>query len=139
MALVENGKANGHPKVMTGRLRERSVRKGKGFIMLRGFIRCITRKERIAYMMDNRFGNWTDSELASVMQIVGVRGDFSNATKEDKIKAIVATLKMNRDDKAQFDRVQDNGKAINDMDAMKDSIQYTRVITNLYSKSSQLG
>lgn len=107
--------------------------------MLRGFIRCINRKERIAYMMDNRFGNWSDSELESVMQIVGVNGDFSNATKEDKIKAIVATLKMSRDENAQFGRVQDNGKAINDMDTMRDSIQYTRVITNLYSKSSQLG
>ena len=37
-------------------------------------------------MMDNRFSNWSDSELESVMQIVGVNGDFSNATKEDKIK-----------------------------------------------------
>ena len=107
--------------------------------MLRGFIRCINRKERIAYMMDNRFGNWTDSELESVMQIVGVNGDFSNAAKEDKIKAIVEALKMGRDENAQFGRVQDNGKAIDDMDAMRDCIQYTRVITNLYSKSSQLG
>ena len=107
--------------------------------MLRGFIRCINRKERIAYMMDNRFSNWSDSELESVMQIVGVNGDFSNAAKEDKIKAIVEALKLGRDEKAQFGRVQDNGKAIDDMDAMRDCIQYTRVITNLYSKSSQLG
>jgi hypothetical protein len=85
-------------------------------------------------MMDNRFGNWSDSELESVMQIVGVNGDFSNATKEDKIKAIVEALKMGKDE-----NVQDNGKAIDDMDAMRDSIQYTRVIANLYSKSSQLG
>ena len=74
-------------------------------------------------MMDNRFGNWSDSELESVMQIVGVNGDFSNATKEDKIKAIVEALKMGKDD----------------MDAMRNSIQYTRVIANLYSKNSQLG
>ena len=107
--------------------------------MLRGFIRCINRKERIAYMMDNRFSNWSDSELESVMQIVGVNGDFSNAAKEDKIKAIVEALKLGRDEKAQFGRVQDNGKAIDDMDAMRDCIQYTRVITYLYSKSSQLG
>ena len=107
--------------------------------MLRGFIRCFNRKERIAYMMDNRFGNWSDSELESVMQIVGVNGDFSNATKEDKIKAIVEALKMGKDENVQFGRVQDNGKAIDDMDAMRDSIQYTRVIANLYSKSSQLG
>ena len=105
--------------------------------MLRGFIRCINRKERIAYMMDNRFSNWSDSELESVMQIVGV--NFSNATKEDKIKAIVEALKMGKDENVQFGRVQDNGKAIDDMDAMRDSIQYTRVIANLYSKSSQLG
>lgn len=122
---------------MAVRLEERSVR--KGIIMLRGFIRCINRKERIAYMMDNRFGNWSDSELESVMQIVGVNGDFSNATKEDKIKAIVEALKMGKDENVQFGRVQDNGKAIDDMDAMRDSIQYTRVIANLYSKSSQLG
>ena len=111
----------------------------KGIIMLRGFVKCISRKERIAYMMDNRFGNWSDSELESVMQIVGVNGDFSNATKEDKIKAIVEALKMGKDENVQFGRVQDNGKAIDDMDAMRDSIQYTRVIANLYSKSSQLG
>ena len=107
--------------------------------MLRGFVRCINRKERIEYMIDNRFGNWSDSELESVMQIVGVNGDFSNATKEDKIKAIVEALKMGKDDNVQFGRVQDNGKAINDMDAMRNSIQYTRVIANLYSKNSQLG
>ena len=99
--------------------------------MLRGFIRCINRKERIAYMMDNRFSNWSDSELESVMQIVGVNGDFSNATKEDKIKAIVEALKMGKDENVQFGRVQDNGMAIDDMDAMRDSILYTRVIANL--------
>ena len=49
-------------------------------------------------MMDNRFGNWSDSELESVMKIVGVNGDFSNATKEDKIKAIVEALKMGKDE-----------------------------------------
>ena len=107
--------------------------------MLTGFVRSLNRKERIEYMIDNRFGNWSDSELESVMQIVGVNGDFSNATKEDKIKAIVEALKMGKDENVQFGRVQDNGKAIDDMDAMRNSIQYTRVIANLYSKNSQLG
>ena len=46
---------------------------------------------------------------------------------------------MGKDENVQFGRVQDNGKAIDDMDAMRDSIQYTRLIANLYSKSSQLG
>ena len=106
--------------------------------MLRGFIKCITRKERIAYMMDNRFGNWSESELESVMKIVGVKGDYSKASKEDKIKAIVATLKLAKDEKAQFDRISDNGKAVDDMDAMKSSVQYTKLVTNLYAKSNQL-
>ncbi len=110
----------------------------KGIIMLRGFVKCISRKERIAYMMDNRFGNWSDSELESVMKIVGVKDDYSNASKEEKIKAIVATLKMAKDDKAQFDRVNDNGEKVDDMDAMKSSVQYTRLVTNLYAKSNQL-
>lgn len=71
----------------------------KGIIMLRGFIKCITSKERIAYIMDNRFGDWSDSELESVMEIVGVEGDYSKASKEDKIKAIVETLKAPEQDK----------------------------------------
>ena len=120
---------------MAGRLKDGAVRKGKGLFMLRGFIKCITRKERIAYMMDNRFGNWSESELESVMKIVGVKG---KASKEDKIKAVVATLKLAKDEKAQFDRISDNGKAVDDMDAMKSSVQYTKLVTNLYAKSSQL-
>lgn len=71
----------------------------KGIIMLRGFIKCITSKERIAYIMDNRLGDWSDSELESVMEIVGVEGDYSKASKEDKIKAIVETLKAPEQDK----------------------------------------
>ena len=123
---------------MAGRLKDGAVRKGKGLFMLRGFIKCITRKERIAYMMDNRFGNWSESELESVMKIVVVKGDYSKASKEDKIKAVVATLKLAKDEKAQFDRISDNGKAVDDMDAMKSSVQYTKLVTNLYAKSSQL-
>ena len=139
MALVEKRKSK-LPFGSDGSQTWRKVcQERKGIIMLRGFIRCINRKERIEYMIDNRFGNWSDSELESVMQIVGVNGDFSNATKEDKIKAIVEALKMGKDDNVQFGRVQDNGKAIDDMDAMRNSIQYTRVIANLYSKNSQLG
>lgn len=61
--------------------------------MLRGFVKCVTRKERIAYILDNRFGNWSDSELDAVMEIVGVKGDYSKDSKEDKIKTIVETLK----------------------------------------------
>ena len=71
----------------------------KGIIMLRGFVKCVTSKERIAYIMDNRFGNWSDSELESVMEIVGVEGDYSNASKEDKIKVIVETLKASNQNK----------------------------------------
>lgn len=67
--------------------------------MLRGFIKCVTSKERIAYIMDNRFGDWSDSELESVMEIVGVEGDYSKASKEDKIKAIVETLKASKQNK----------------------------------------
>lgn len=106
--------------------------------MLRGFVKCVTRKERIAYILDNRFGNWSDSELDAVMKIVGVKGDYSKASKEDKIKAVVATLKLAKPDKADFERVEDNGEAVDDMDAMKSSVQYTKLVTNLYAKSSQL-
>ena len=62
--------------------------------MLRGFVKCVTRKERIAYILDNRFGNWSDSELDAVMEIVGVNGDYSKDSKEDKIKTIVEILKV---------------------------------------------
>lgn len=67
--------------------------------MLRGFVKCVTSKERIAYILDNRFGDWSGSELESVMEIVGVEGDYSKASKEDKIKAIVETLKAPEQDK----------------------------------------
>ena len=106
--------------------------------MLRGFIKCVTRKERIAYLMDNRFGNWTDSEIEAVMKIVGVKGDYSNATKEEKIKAVATTLKLADNDKAEFGRIKDNGETVDDMDAMKSSVEYTRLVSNLYAKNSQL-
>ncbi|CDD64683.1 unknown [Firmicutes bacterium CAG:882] len=106
--------------------------------MLRGFIKCVTRKERIAYLMDNRFGNWTDSEIDAVMKIVGVKDDYSNATKEERLKAAAATLKLADNDKAEFGRITDNGAAIDDMDAMKSSVEYTKLVSNLYAKSSQL-
>ena len=67
--------------------------------MLRGFVKCVTSKARIAYIMDNRFGDWSDSELESVMEIVGVEGDYSKASKEDKIKVIVETLKASNQNK----------------------------------------
>ena len=67
--------------------------------MLRGFVKCVTSKERIAYILDNRFGDWSGSELESVMEIVGVEDDYSKASKEDKIKAIVETLKAPEQDK----------------------------------------
>lgn len=107
--------------------------------MLRGFVKCVTRKERIAYIMDNRFGNWSDSEIDAVMKIVGVKGDYSNASKEEKLMAAAATLKLANSDKADFQRVEDEGKAVDDMAAMKSSVQYTKLVANLYAKSSQLG
>lgn len=67
--------------------------------MLRGFVKCVTRKERIAYILDNRFGCWSDSELDAVMEIVGAEGDYRNASKEDKIKVIVETLKASKQNK----------------------------------------
>lgn len=106
--------------------------------MLRGFIKCVTRKERIAYLMDNRFGNWTDSEIDAVMKIVGVKDDYSNATKEERLKAAAATLKLADNDKAEFGRIKDNGETVDDMDAMKSSVEYTRLVSNLYAKNSQL-
>lgn len=107
--------------------------------MLRGFVKCVTRKERIAYIMDNRFGNWSDSEIDAVMKIVGVKGDYSNASKEEKLMAAAATLKLANSDKADFQRVEDEGKTVDDMDAVKNCVQYTKLVTNLYAKSSQLG
>ena len=53
--------------------------------------------------MDNRFGNWTDSEIDAVMKIVGVKDDYSNATKEERLKAAAATLKLADNDKAELD------------------------------------
>lgn len=106
--------------------------------MLRGFIKCITRKERIDYIMANGADKWTDSEVDAAMKIVGVNGDYSKATKEDKLKAMLATLKMAKNDNVQFDRVNDNGEVVDDMEAMKSSVQYTRLVTNLYAKSNQL-
>lgn len=106
--------------------------------MLRGFVKCITRKERIDYILDNRFGDWSDSELDAVMRIVGVQGDYSKASKEDKIKVIVATLKLAKSDKEDFERIEDDGKPVDDMEAMKNVIQYTKIVSNLYAKSSQL-
>lgn len=76
--------------------REKRKRKEEEIIMLRGFVKCVTDKERLEYIMDNRFGNWSASELDSVMDIVGVKGDYSRATQMDKIMAIADTIKAER-------------------------------------------
>lgn len=106
--------------------------------MLREFVNCRTTEERINYITNSKAEDWTEAELNSVMEIVGVKGDYSNASISDKLSVIVTTLGFVNSDDAQFDRVEDDGEAVDDMASMKDAIQYTKLISNLYAKSSHL-
>ena len=106
--------------------------------MLREFINCKTTEERIKYIMNSKAEDWTEAELSSVMEIVGVKGDYSNASISDKLSVIVTTLGFVNSNDAQFDRIKDDGEAVDDMDSMKDAVRYTKLISNLYAKSSHM-
>lgn len=106
--------------------------------MLREFINCRTTEERINYITNSKAEDWTEAELKSVMEIVGVKGDYSNAGISDKLSVIVTTLGFVNSSGAQFDRIKDDGEAVDDMASMKAAVQYTKLISNLYAKSSQM-
>lgn len=106
--------------------------------MLREFINCRTTEERINYITNSKAEDWTEAEINSVMEIVGVKGDYSNAGIRDKLSVIVTTLGFVNSNDTQFDRIKDDGEAVDDMDSMKGAVQYTKLISNLYAKSSQM-
>lgn len=106
--------------------------------MLRGFINCKSAEERINYIVNSNTEDWTDAELNSVMEIVGVKGDYSNASTADKLSVIATTLSFVNVSSSDFDRVEDDGNPVDDMRLMKNAIEYTKLISNMYAKNIRM-
>lgn len=62
--------------------------------MLREFIKCATVEERINYLKNAEVSNCSEEEINTIMNIVGVQGDYSGASIVDKLGAINSSLKF---------------------------------------------
>lgn len=104
--------------------------------MLREFINCRSNEERLAFIKNGNVSDWTEAELNSIMDIVGVKGDYSNASLVDKLNVIKATLSFVKSDKVNFESIDDSDDTISESEKekLRSARKYTRLMADMYSK-----
>ncbi len=110
--------------------------------MLREFIKCKSAEERLDFIVASNENSWTDSELNSVMEIIGVKGSYGEASKKDKLSVIATTLGFVRNAESK-DALFANIDAIDTeeftLDYEKNLMglrEYTKALSGLYASKT---
>ena len=107
--------------------------------MLREFIKCKSAEERLDFIVTSNEESWTESELNSVMEIIGVKGNYNEASKKDKLSVIATTLGFvrNAENKdALFTNIDEIDTAKFTLDYEKNLMglrEYTKALSGIYA------
>lgn len=109
--------------------------------MLRGFINCKSTEERINYITGSKATDWTEAEVAAVMEIVGVNGNYNDTPVEDKLNIIAAALgftrKAEENDSTLFSKIEDEDEdkeqGLSREEQERINLVYAKFASNYYS------
>lgn len=107
--------------------------------MLREFIKCKSVEERLDFIISSNEESWTDSELNSVMEIIGVKGRYDGASKKDKLSVIATTLGFVRNAESKdalftnIDAIDTEKFTLDYEKNLMDLKEYTKALSGLYA------